>query len=62
VSVYHDNHELVQPFDKVVFARQPWRSTTPCYNFPKTSAFTLIATSSGFSKPLAKHQYQFGTH
>jgi hypothetical protein len=49
MNVYHDdNHELVQPFDKVIFAQQPWRSATPSYNLPKANAFTPIATSFGF--------------
>jgi hypothetical protein len=49
VSVYHDdNREPIQLFDEVVFAWQPWQSITPCYNLPKTSASTPIATSIGF--------------
>jgi hypothetical protein len=48
MNVYHDNHEPIQPFDKVVSAWQPQRSTTPGYNLPKTSAFTPIVTSFGF--------------
>ncbi len=49
VNVHHDdNHEHVQPFDEVVFTRQPWQYATPNYYLPRTSAPTLIATSIGF--------------
>jgi hypothetical protein len=49
MNVYHDdNHELVQPFDEIISTRQPWRSTTPCYNLPTTDASTPIATYVGF--------------
>jgi hypothetical protein len=40
-----DNHELVQPFDKVVSTKQPWRTATPS---PKTNAPTLNATYASF--------------
>jgi hypothetical protein len=43
-----DNHELVQPFDEVIYVQQPWQSTTPCYNLPKSGAFTPIKTFVGF--------------
>jgi hypothetical protein len=49
VNVHHeDNHELVQPFDEVVFARQPWRSTTLGYYLLRINAPTLITISTGF--------------
>jgi len=49
MSVHHDdNHEPIQLFDEVVFARQPWQSATPSYNLPRTSAFTPIITSASF--------------
>jgi hypothetical protein len=48
VNVYHDdNHEPIQPFDEVVFAQQPWQSTTPGYDLLRTGASTPI-TSIGF--------------
>jgi hypothetical protein len=41
VNVYHDdNHEPIQPFDEVVFVRQPWQFATLGYNLPKTNAST----------------------
>jgi hypothetical protein len=54
MNVYHDdNRELVQPFDEVVSAQQPWQSTTPCYNLLRTDAFTPIITSVDFqNQPL----------
>jgi hypothetical protein len=54
VNVYHDdNHEPFQPFDEVVFAQQPWRSTTLGYNLPRCDAFTPITTSTNFqNQPL----------
>jgi hypothetical protein len=49
VSVYHDdNHEPIQPFDEVVFARQPWRFATMGYNLLRTDASTPITTFVGF--------------
>jgi hypothetical protein len=43
MNVYHDdNHEHVQPFDEAVFAQQPWRFATPCYNLPIIGASTPI--------------------
>jgi hypothetical protein len=49
MNVYRDdNHEPIQPFDEIVSERQPWRSATPCYNSPRISASTPIATSIGF--------------
>ncbi len=48
-----DNHEHVQPFDEVVFVQQPWRSTTPSYNLPKTDAYAPVITFVGFqNQPL----------
>jgi hypothetical protein len=48
VSVYHDdNYEPIQPFDEVVFAQQPWQSTTPSYDLLRNDASTPI-TSIGF--------------
>ncbi len=48
MNVYHDdNHEPIQPFDEVVFAQQPWQSTTPGYDLLRTGASTPI-TSIGF--------------
>jgi hypothetical protein len=54
LNVHHDdNHEHVQPFDEVVFIRQPWRYVTSNYYLPKTSALTVIATSISFqNQPL----------
>ncbi len=54
MNVYHDdNHELVQPFDEVVSARQPWQSATPSNNLPKIDAFTPITTAINFqNQPL----------
>jgi hypothetical protein len=49
VNVHHDdNHELVQPFDEVVFARQPWRSTTLGYYLPIIDAPTPIVIFTSF--------------
>jgi hypothetical protein len=49
VSVHNDdNREFVQPFDEVVFVQQPWRSTTPRYNLPRTDVSTSITTYVGF--------------
>jgi hypothetical protein len=49
MTVYHDdNHEPIQPFDEVVYVRQPWWSATPCYNLPRTNASTPIITSISF--------------
>jgi hypothetical protein len=49
MRVYHDdNQEPIQPFDEVVFARQPWRFGTPSYNLLRTGASTPITTSIGF--------------
>jgi hypothetical protein len=49
MNVHHDdNHEPIQSFHEVVSTWQPWRSATPSYYFPITSAPTLIATSTGF--------------
>jgi hypothetical protein len=49
VNVYHDdNHEPIQPFDEVVFARQAWQFATPDYNLLRIGAFTPITTSVGF--------------
>jgi hypothetical protein len=52
--VHHDdNHEPIWLFDEVVFAKQPWQSTTPCYYLPRTSAPTPIATFVNFqNQPL----------
>ncbi len=50
-----DNHEPIQPFDKVVSNQQPWRLATPIYNLPIISASTPI-TSIGFqNQPLHTH-------
>jgi hypothetical protein len=49
VSVHNDdNHEPIEPFDEVVYVQQPWHSTTPSYNLPKTNASTPFTTFVGF--------------
>ncbi len=54
MNVHHDdNHEHVQPFDEVVFTRQPWQFATLGYYLPKTDMLTPIATSASFqNQPL----------
>jgi len=45
VSVHNDdNHEIVEPFDEVIFVQQPWRFATLGYNLPITDASTPITT------------------
>jgi hypothetical protein len=49
VNVHNgDNHELIQPFDEVVYVRQPWQSTTLGYYLPRRGTPTLIITSISF--------------
>ncbi len=49
VSVHNDDdHEHDQPFNEIIYVRQPWWFTTLGYNLPKTNASTLITTSTGF--------------
>jgi hypothetical protein len=54
LSVQHDdNHEHVQLFDEVVFAWQPWWSTTQGNCLPRTNASTSITKSTSFeNQPL----------
>jgi hypothetical protein len=53
VNVHNgENHGPIQPFDEVVFAQQPWQSTTHGYYLPGIGAPIRIGTFASFQNQL----------